>query len=290
MTGYSIKNMEALSGIKAQNIRVWERRYDLFSPSRTETNLRIYSDDDLVKLMNIAVLIRHGNKISRLAPLSNQELKELVLALNYKPFLHDTEIEKLITATMELNEKTFVSTIENNSATLGFEECVKEVIFPFLIRIGLLWQSGDVIPVQEHFASNLIRSIFIKSIGELETDGDRDQSALLFLPKGEEHELSLLFYTYIAKSEGFNVIYLGKNTPDADLEALAGKNFDLLVSAFITTISGIDLKEYIFTLANKFSHARILLTGEQLKRINFQLPDNVKVVSSSENFRKHLPQ
>lgn len=240
--------------------------------------------------MNIAVLIRHGNKISKLAPLSNKELKELVLSLNYKPFLHDTEIEKLISATLEMDEKTFTAIIRKNSQALGFEICVKEVIFPFLIRIGVLWQTGDVIPVQEHFASNLIRNIFIKSIEDINNAANNNQMALVFLPKGEEHELSLLFYTYIAKSEGFNVIYLGKNTPDSDLETLATKKYKLLVSAFISSISGIDLKKYIFNLSTLFNEAKILITGEQLKRINFQLPDNVKVVSSSENFRKHLPK
>jgi len=290
MTQYSIRNLESLSGIKAQNIRVWERRYNLFQPQRTDTNLRLYSDEDLVKLLNIAVLIKHGNKISKLAAKDDEELKKMVHSLSYKPFLKNSEIDQLLTAVMDLDEYTFLKLYFKNRNTLGFEECVKEIIFPLLMRLGMLWRTGDIIPSQEHFASNLIRSLFLKEIASLEDPELSADSALLFLPEGEEHELSLLFYHYMAKKEGMKCIYLGTNVPYKDLKSIAeSKHPKMVMTAFISSLAGRDLKSYLMKLRETFHDSLIMITGSQLKKINFQLPENMVVISSPESFHKHFP-
>ena len=289
MSQYSIKNLEALTGIKAQTIRVWERRYNLFDPDRTETNLRVYNDEDLVKLLNIAVLQAHGQKISKLSEMSDKELKSKVLELKYKPFLHHTEIEKLLSSTIELDQTSFNANLETNIKVLGFEETVINVIFPFMAQLGVLWMTGNMIPAQEHFVSNLIRDRFIQNIYALpEINNPQAPLTVFFLPAGEEHELSLLFYHYIAKKEGHRVLYLGKNVPDEDLKAIADyKKPTNIFTAFISSISGIDLKKYCFTLSEIFPMANIYLTGGQLKKINFSLPLNMYVVSSPDKFRKY---
>ncbi|MDD2323001.1 MAG: MerR family transcriptional regulator [Bacteroidales bacterium] len=289
MADYSIKNLEALTGIKAQTIRVWERRYNLFSPERTATNLRKYSDNDLVKLLNISVLIQHNYKISKLASMDDPTLKTRVLQLKYKPFLHHTEIGKLLAATIEWNEKAFFLTLENNIRVLGFEETILNVVFPFLSQIGLLWQTGNMYPAQEHFVSLLIRDYFIQSIKNIPATTDNDAPlTIFFLPEGESHELSLLFYHYIAKKEGHRVIYLGQNVPKDDLKRIARfKKPNNLFTALISSISGIDIRMYILDLAQQFAESNIYLTGGQLKKINFPLPRNVFIVSSPDKFRKY---
>lgn len=289
MSEYSIKNLEALSGIKAQTIRVWERRYSIFIPSRTSTNIRKYSDSDLVKLLNLSVLIQHGHKISQLSQMTDQQLKESVFILKYKPFLHNTEIEKLLTATIEMDSNGFTSSLDKNIEILGFEESIINVVFPFLKHLGILWQTGNLIPSQEHFANNLIRNKVIEEIYKLEeTDNTYAPLSLFFLPQGEEHELSLLFYQYIAKKEGHRVIYLGQNVPSEDLINISAyKTPQNVFTSFTSSISGIDLKAYIEKISETFQSSTIYITGGQLHKLNFKLPDNVVVVSSPEKFRKY---
>jgi len=78
MAIYSIKDLELLTGIKAHTIRMWERRYRIVDPSRTQTNIREYSDEDLKKLLNISILNNCGMKISMLAKMSFEELTSTV--------------------------------------------------------------------------------------------------------------------------------------------------------------------------------------------------------------------
>ena len=289
MSEYSIKNLEALSGIKAQTIRVWERRYNIFVPSRTDTNIRKYSDSDLVKLLNLSVLIQHGRKISQLSQMSDQQLKESVFILKYKPFLHNTEIEKLLAATIEMDSNGFTTLLDKNIEILGFEETTINVVFAFLKHLGILWQTGNVIPAQEHFVSNLVRNKLIQEIYTLvDTDNPQAPLSLFFLPQGEEHELSLLFYQYIAKAEGHKIIYLGQNVPDEDLTKISAyKTPDNVFTSFTSSISGINLKEYLSKISELFHSSTIYITGGQLHKLNFKLPENVIVVSSPAKFRKY---
>jgi len=289
MSEYSIKNLEALSGIKAQTIRVWERRYNILIPTRTSTNIRKYSDSDLVKLLNLSVLIQHGHKISQLSQMSDQQLKESVYELKYKPFLHNTEIDKLLSATIDMDSRKFTASLENNIDILGFEESIIHVVFPFLKHLGILWQTGNLIPAQEHFVSNLIRNKFIQENNKIGEPNNLDAPLTLFiLPQGEEHELSLLFYQYIAKVEGHNTIYLGQNVPNADLINISAyKTPDNVFTSFTSSISGIDLKAYIEKISEIFHSSTIYITGGQLKKLNFKLPSNVVVVSSPAKFRKY---
>ena len=74
MAVYSIKELEKLSGIKAHTIRIWEKRYQLLSPERTDTNIRFYSDDDLKKILNVSLLNGHGFKISKIAQFDDDQI------------------------------------------------------------------------------------------------------------------------------------------------------------------------------------------------------------------------
>ena len=77
-TSFSIKNLEHLSGIKAHTIRIWEKRYNLFEPERTETNIRLYNLDSLQKLLNVSMLYKNGFKISKIARMEVNEIKDKV--------------------------------------------------------------------------------------------------------------------------------------------------------------------------------------------------------------------
>ena len=164
MSRYSIKDLEQLSGIKAHTVRVWEQRYKLLNPKRTETNIRYYDDHDLKLILNVALLNDNGIKISKIAKMSVEEMKAEVLHLTERSFAYDDQIHSLVLAMIEFNEERFEKIIATNILKIGFEQTMLNVIYPFLSKIGILWQTGSIHPGQEHFISNLVRQKLIVAI------------------------------------------------------------------------------------------------------------------------------
>jgi len=161
MAVYSIRELEKLSGIKAHTIRIWEKRYDLIDPHRTQTNIRYYTDFELKKILNVAVLNRHGIKISHIARLNETELKEEIIRVSNSFQSYENYIDSLIISMIELDVYKLTGIIEKSVSKIGFKETFTEVLYPFLEKVGVLWQAGDINPVQEHFISNLIRQKLI---------------------------------------------------------------------------------------------------------------------------------
>ena len=151
MSRYSIKDLEQLSGIKAHTVRVWEQRYKLLNPKRKETNIRYYDDHDLKLILNVALLNDNGIKISKIAKMSVEEMKAEVLHLTERSFAYDDQIHSLVLAMIEFNEERFEKIIATNILKIGFEQTMLNVIYPFLSKIGILWQTGSIHPGQEHF-------------------------------------------------------------------------------------------------------------------------------------------
>lgn len=237
MGKYSIKELERLSQVKAHTIRIWEKRYGLLKPKRSDTNIRSYSDADLRRLLNIATLSQRGMKVSHIARLSASELESTVLQQAPDAAAPDNEIEALVSAMVEMDAERFERIISSAVLRLGFEPTMRQLLIPFLDRVGVLWQVGTIHPGQEHFVSLIIRQKLIAAIdGLAPRQRPNKRSIILFLPEGELHEIGLLFSLYIARSAGHKVIYLGQSVPLPDLQAVAQRNKpDLLVTAFLTT-------------------------------------------------------
>jgi len=290
MATYSIRDLEKLSGIKAHTIRIWEERYNLIEPKRTSTNIRFYSDNDLKRLLNVSILNQNGLKISRIALLSNERIGELVTELNSKEPNVNTQIENLIIAMLEFNEYRFFSTVEKAIQETGFEETVEKTLFPFLERIGVLWLSGSIYPAQEHFISNLIRQKMIAAIDhEIVKPAMPTQRIIFFLPEGENHELGLLYYSYLARKSGFEIVYLGSSVPYRDLLEMSRIYFAKYYFTFFVTGLGAELiQQKIDQLGRDFHDNIVFVSGFQIKELQPQLPSNFRVVSSSENFKMLL--
>ena len=150
---YNIKDLERISGIKAHTIRIWEKRYNVFSPKRTETNIREYCQEDLRKIITFGALNSRGVKISKLVTLSDEELSAQVLSLSQNPDDIEFQIEKLITAAICLDEQSFEDTIQVNLKSVGFEKTFEKLMYAFFERLGSLWHLGSINPAQEHFIS-----------------------------------------------------------------------------------------------------------------------------------------
>lgn len=292
MANYSIRDLEKLSGVKAHTIRIWEKRYNIVKPKRTSTNIRSYCDDDLKRLLNIAILKLNGIKISEIACLNQEELNAKVIYLINEDNESNSKIENLIIATIDLDERKFEKILNNSILTDGLKKTIIETIYPFLERIGVLWQTGVINPAQEHFISNLIRQKLIVAIDgtTIQTYLKNQKQFLLFLPEGELHEIGLLVYNYIIKKKGHKVIYLGQTVPFDDLVKVNEIcQADYLLTSFITSFPSFDINQYLKRLSLTFSDKKIFVTGKQVLKIN-KLPKNVLVIDSPVNFNKKLKE
>ena len=276
MATYSIKDLEKLSGIKAHTIRIWEKRYSLVSPCRTNTNIRYYSDSDLRRLMNVSILARNGIKISKIANLGNEEISEKVLMFNQKFGNTENQIESLVISMIELDENKFDRLLSNLIIKFGFENTFLQVLHPFFERIGLLWQAGTIIPAHEHFISNLVRQKIIVAI-----DSHRDQPIIkknqfmLFLPEGEMHELGLLFNQYLLRKRGYKSIYLGQSLPINDLTSIVEfSKTNYFVTSLTNSLTEKKFNDLMGKMVETFSNSKIFILGAQTANITQKLGDN----------------
>ncbi|MBN3521289.1 MerR family transcriptional regulator [Algoriphagus lutimaris] len=279
MSNYSIKDLEQLSGIKAHTLRIWEQRYNLLNPKRTDTNIRYYDDGDLKLILNVALLNDNGFKISKIASMSLSEMKEEVIRLTDRSLTHDDQVHALTICMIEMDEERFDKVLTTNIIKIGFEQTMLNIIYPFLSKIGLLWQTGAINPAQEHFISNLVRQKLIVAIdGQIPSVSGK--KFLLFLPEGELHEISILFASYLIKSKGHKVIYLGQSTPKRDLDAV----YELVEPDYILTVMTScppddSPQEYIDYLSTRFSKSQIFVSGYQVVGQDLQFGENVKQFS-----------
>lgn len=219
MKKYSISDVEGLIGIKAHTIRAWESRYNLVPPKRTPTNIRFYDDEDLKTLLNIVTLNGKGYKISRIAKMSKQQITALVTQFQADWKNDAVQVLHLSDATLKYDEIAFAEILSGCIEEMGLTKTMDLVLFPFMKKVGMLWQTGAIDPSHEHFASNLIRDRIIVEIDKVEKPEKEDRKRfLLFLPEAEMHETGLLFARYLLKNCGMDTLYLGQEIPYVDVK------------------------------------------------------------------------
>ncbi len=288
MSNYSIKDLEKISGIKAHTLRIWEKRYNLLEPKRTDTNIRFYDDLDLKKVLNVALLNRNGLKISHIANLGNEEISSKINEISRQNQDTESLIDNLVIAMIELDEKKFEKILSRKIMQEGFEKTILYTVYPFFQKIGILWQTGAINPAQEHFISNLVRQKLIVAIdGIMDKDQPNKPSKrfVLFLPEGELHEIGLLFYYYLVKKRGNMVIYLGQSVPFNDLQAVVEiRPCDYLITSLSSNISGINFRTYLDKLSRKFPDQIILFSTFDPDPVKEGLPHNVRMMDSAIDF------
>ena len=290
MAIYSIKDLEKLSGIQAHTIRIWEKRYQLVCPKRTDTNIRVYSDEDLKRLLNVAILNNNGIKISKIAKLSDDEVKNKILNLTEDTGKANNQIDALVMSMIELNENKFEKVLSRLVLQNGFEEAITKVIYPFLNKVGVLWQTGNINPAQEHFITNLIRQKLFVAIDSILVDDMPDKKRfILFLPEGELHDIGLLYYTYLIKKSGHQVIYLGQSVPFPDLvEVNNVQPSQYLFTAFKTSIQHDILVDYLKALSETFSKQQIFVLCNQVEALDLKRNNNIILIENHETFKGFL--
>ncbi|WP_430814686.1 MerR family transcriptional regulator [Carboxylicivirga sp. RSCT41] len=293
MAFYSIKDLEKISGIKAHTIRIWERRYNLIEPQRTTTNIRFYNDDDLKRILNVSILNQNGYKISKIATMSEAQLRERVIDLCLDTRNTDVQIESLLVAMLEMDEYKFTNVLTNSIIKLGFESTVETILFPFLDRIGILWQAGTINPAQEHFISNLIRQKLIVAIdNEMQNFVPKaNKSIVFFLPENELHEIGLLFYSLIARKEGYNVVYLGASVPVEDLKVVIDvRGADALFTSLVAARKKDELEQLMTDIVDCIPNIPVYITGLQIREMQPNVPESCKIISSSNEFKERVSE
>ncbi len=290
MLKYTINDLEKITGVKAHTIRMWEKRYCVVSPKRTSTNIRYYLDEDVKKILNVSTLRKYGLKISEIMKMPSEEINEKVVELSGRVGDYEGQINNLFISMIEFNEDDFNKIISDSILKIGFEKTVMYILYPFLEKIGVLWQVGSVFPAQEHFISNLIRQKLIVAIdAQPKTKKSDAKTFLLFLPDNELHEIGLLYYNYLLKKHGHKVIYLGQTTPFEDLiKTQKIINADFFLTHLITSAVPYKACEYIKNISKSFPGKKIFVTGKQACEQESDTPENIIILRNSGEFKEFL--
>ena len=271
---YKIKDIEVLTGIKAHTIRIWEQRYGILVPERTDTKIRTYSDSDLRILLNVSLLNNNGLKISKIAKMSIEEIKKECSKISIESSL-DLAIDRFITALIEMDEHLFRNVLAALVKEKGVLRVFSEDLVPFLDRIGIMWLTGTINPAQEHFISNLIRQKIISETELLPTPTDKSKAVLLYLPEHELHELGLLVYNYSLRNHGVFTYYLGQSVPiDSLLECIETLKPTHIVSSWLSNVETKFIKDYFETVV-KSTSIQIFAGGYQVSKNTSVIPNQI---------------
>ena len=221
-TSFSIRDLENLSGIKAHTIRIWEKRYNLLSPERTDTNIRTYNLKSLQKLLNISFLNSNGYKVSKIAALDELQIASKVKEISYQGNTEPHAFNAFKLAMLNFDQALFYNTYNRLLEEKSFREIFYEIFIPIIQDIGLLWQTLTITPSHEHFLFTLIRQKVLIHIERLQSANPKPDTKtfVLFLPLNEIHDIGLLFINYELLSRGYHTIYLGENVPIEDLNLI----------------------------------------------------------------------
>ncbi|REJ82963.1 MAG: MerR family transcriptional regulator [Bacteroidetes bacterium] len=295
MGTYSISQLEKFSGIKAHTIRMWEKRYGIITPHRTEGNTRYYDDDQLRHLLNVVSLLHDGGKISHLCSLSSAELDKLLAQQINKVKSGEASDEGLITSLlkcgMAYEEGKFVQVLNDSINSLGMENVYFRLLLPLLERIGLMWGKDDICPAQEHFISNLIVRRLNAEIHALDTDRRKagGEGWVLFLPEGEHHQTGLLLANLILRKKGINTLYLGANVPLESLKHAINNFRSSAVYFFLTTQKPSDeLEDYINSLVNLLPKIKMYISGNERCLTGVNFPPVVRKIYSLDDLNKEI--
>ncbi len=292
MAVYSINDVEKLCGIKAHTIRIWEKRYAIIQPRRTDTNIRYYLDEDLQKILNISLLNRNGYKISKIAKMTDGEIKNIVSELSDVTLESEDNLDALMHAMLELDEFKFNKILDHNIASKGFEITMDEIVYPMMEKLSMMWLAGSIKGAHENFVTNAIRRKTIVAIDQSSTEYNANApKCLIYLPENETHELSLLFLHFLLKDSGINVINLGEGIPLIDvLEGQKISNAEFVFTIFNDSFSDTPLQPYLNELSKHLEGCTILISGYQTAIQNINVPYNVEVLKSLSDVKTFVSE
>lgn len=292
MDHFSISQIAQFSGIKPHTIRIWEKRYNALNPNRSEGNTRYYSNSQLRRLLNIASLKNADYKVSELCVMPDEKLFELVKKEQKKPTANETDeyfVSQLIAAGMSYDVSHFEKIFSHCLLRYGLKETYIRIIYPMLVRLGVMWTSDSLSPAHEHFISNIVRQKLLTAIDVLPPPISASDHWLLFLPENEFHELGLLFAHFLIRLSGKKVIYLGANVPMQSLKnAVKNTESDHLLFFLVHYDLPENTSQYLDQLRISFPEKDIYLSGNHDLISQLQTGKRIHWLKSVENLEQQL--
>jgi DNA-binding transcriptional MerR regulator len=293
-SSFSIKDLENLSGVKAHTIRIWEKRYDLLQPERSDTNIRTYNIENLQKLLNVSLLVGNGFKISKLAKMSQDEVYHNVKSSSIESASNAQHINAFKLAMLNFDQELFDVTFNKMLAVCSFREIFQDTFLILLNEIGVLWLTNTITPVHERFVSTLIQQKLLLNIERVQglSDGS-DKVFALFLPMNEIHELGLLYVHFELLLRGFKSIYLGASVPIENLLELQKVFSEVHFVSYFTVAPGVEsVTAYLDEVHEKIidgSQDSLDVLGARVKDMKSdELPRNIEVHDSIKAFVNSL--
>lgn len=224
---YTIDIAAQKSGLTKNVIRAWELRYKALLPLRTDSNRRLYTEEDIEKLKLLNELTHKGFRIGSIANLTNEELKTLSEKSIQEPLINKIDkddyneiILKFIKLTKDFDEKKIRQSLEDLRLKLPKQIIITEVILPMFEIIGDMWRSGRLRISHEHFATAIFKN-FLLDMKESENISEFAPKIIVCTPAAQHHELAAVAIAVLATTVGFNAIYLGANVPSEDIASAA---------------------------------------------------------------------
>ncbi len=260
---FTIKDLENFSGIKAHTIRIWEKRYNILEPDRTDSNIRTYNESELKKILNVSFLNRNGLKISKIARLNEDELTHKVMTISSKNDDRSKDFQpgKVLATAIRFNETLFRESISSLIEHYGLEQAYCRFISPLLEKAKILWQTGSLSRAQEQFVRNTIKHMIIAEDICLKFSPRSSMPSVAMINTSDNlTDNNFLFYKYALKKRGLDVICTGGILPASEVvEIYKTKSFEYL----IVNSSSFDFAE------KKISYFRNIGKSLMLKRIIF---------------------
>lgn len=292
---FSIKDLENLSGIKAHTIRIWEKRYNILEPMRSDTNIRSYDIKNLQKLLNIVLIHNYGYKISKISNLNQEQINQLANDIISEKSAKNHAISTFKMAMMNFDQSLFFKTYNQLLSEKSFREVFYTVFIPLMEEIGFLWQTDTISPAHEHFISYLIKQKLLINTEKVQIlePTRTDKVFVLFLPLNEVHELGLMYLNYEILLKGYQTIYLGESIPTESLLDLKNSFEKITFVSYLTVEPNqeeidnyiVDIEEQLL----KNTKHELLLLGRMTQFMSSKTPlNNVYRYSSIEELSNTL--
>jgi DNA-binding transcriptional MerR regulator len=289
---FSIKDLENFSGIKAHTIRIWEKRYKILEPDRTESNIRTYSETELKKILNVAYLNRNGLKISKIARLDEDELTQQVMTISSRHDDLDQNFQpgKILMSAIRFSETSFKDALTPFIKRLGIEHAYFKYFYPLLEKARILWQTGSLSRAQEQFVRNTIKQIIIIEDNFLKPVTRKSKPSVAMINTSDNlTDNNFLFYKYCLKKRGFDVIFPGGILPASEvIEIHKIKPFEYLV----VNSSAFDFAEkkigYFSSIGKSLMIKKIILTDSPEEFVTRKTYDKIIIARDPSAFMKAI--
>jgi MerR family transcriptional regulator, light-induced transcriptional regulator len=229
IAGLGIEAVAQRSGLSQHLIRIWERRYAAVRPFRTESNRRLYSEADVVRLTLLNRAVHAGHRISDIATLSTAKLEQLVgkdlpiAAVFRGKGVSPNFVELALNAIIQFDSEELGAILSHAEVDLGQAPALDQVVIPLMKKVGEMWKDGDIRIAHEHMATAVIRNHVGALLASMRYPANAP-SIVVATPAGQLHEVGALVVSVGAALEGWRPVFLGSNLPADEIAGAIQKS------------------------------------------------------------------